>query len=139
MLDNPKQSLSNYPTIKSKQEEAASRNRRHWYDHEKLSIIRQHDEQKLYAFPGEPDCVTDPKSKGPLSVKLIEEWRASFIKLGILKRVVTQMPKNVEIKTFKKQPFSSDETTAKDIILDLVKENQILRQRIAELDKKLSK
>lgn len=137
MNTDNKQTLSNYPTLKTtKQDEAAARNRRHWYDHEKLSIIKDYDAQKLYTFPGEPDSVTDPKSKGPLAVKLIEEWRTSFIKLGILKRSV---PKTVEIKTFKKQPFSSEETTAKDIILDLVKENQILRQRIAELDKKLSK
>lgn len=55
--------------------------RRHWYDHEKLEIIKAHDAGVLK--PLGSLSVEDPKSGGELLLTVIEEWRDQFKKLGI--------------------------------------------------------
>lgn len=143
---NTTEKLENNPSLK---QSARSARRRHWHDFEKLAIVQKYDNKEFYPVKGDPTSILDPKSGEALEIKLIEQWRAMFQAHGLLPRKESK----IRIETFKpalkeqakpvtKTPFGSEEVTAKDIILDLVKENQVLRAKLAELansDKKSPK
>lgn len=68
------------------------RNRRHWYDHEKLGIIAAYDQGQLPKAKGSPNCVYDPKSKEELSIFAIEQWKDQFRTMGVLEGRIRPAP-----------------------------------------------
>ena len=126
----------------------ARRKRRHWYDHEKIAIIKSYDNGELLKIPGEPSYVTDPKSNETLSVFAIEDWRDHFRTLGILsgktkpmvQTKVTQPVVNTPVfnEEFKTQPTQESvkvERSMQTLLIKTLIENEKLKETVQELRK----
>jgi len=90
--------------------------RRHWYDHEKLDIIRAYDAGELLKVPGSsPVSVSDPKSGEELRIALIELWKSQFKSRGLdpemtTRRVERRMDVQYGLKPGPQQPKTKSVT-----------------------------
>lgn len=105
------------------------RRRRHWHQHEKLSIISAYDRGELYPVPGKPTHVIDPKSKETLSIFLIEGWKDTFRGLGLIKK----LPKQVEPTIMQSLP--SNLPDVQSLLVNALLENQKLKEQLNTLKK----
>lgn len=115
--------------------EILGRMRRHWYDHEKLEIIRKYEAGKLYTAG--PRQVLEPKYEEPLPIEVIGRWKSQFKKLGIGGFKDNPESKAKSRKTFEKPV--RDAKVVRDMMLEVMEEKNQLRKMIADLDKTVSK
>ena len=74
------------------------KDRRHWYDHEKLEIIQKYESGALEKVPTDPYFVIDPKSKK--EQKDIETLKSLVLRLSLenenLKRLLNRTAKRIK-------------------------------------------
>lgn len=128
---------------KGKQQQS-KRNRRHWYDDEKIEIISKYQRGELKKAAGAVGTYIDPKSGEYITPRLIESWKDQFRIRGLDFNEVKVKPEpNPPSHPMRRATdylqhvvTSRSEGTLQSLLMSILLENQQLKEAVQTLRKK---